>query len=75
MQLYIHPACADRPNRYIWLNGRTFWCKLTFRRSDGSSDRMEFNLKTHDVEVARRRRDRMIADIQAYLSTNQTTTT
>lgn len=54
-------------NRYIWLNGNTWWASITLINSAGSmSVRSRFSLKTDSIDVAKKRRDRIITAINSY---------
>lgn len=54
-------------NRYIWLNGNTWWASITLINSAGNmSVRSRFSLKTDNIDVARKRRDRIITAINSY---------
>lgn len=57
---------STKENRYIWSNKGKWWCAFTMVTEDGTqSVRVRFSLKTHDVELARRRRDRLIKVINS----------
>lgn len=76
MQLYLSAASTVNPDHHLFLQTpgrRVWWCCLTLRAEDGASNHLKFSLRTHNIEVARKRRDRMIADIKAYLSAHQGT--
>lgn len=54
-------------NRYIWLNGNTWWASITLINSAGNmSIRNRFSLKTDNIDVARKKRDRIITAINSY---------
>lgn len=48
------------PNRYLWRNGPTWWMRVQ-PYNPQRTERLTFNLKTRDLEEARRKRDEMIA--------------
>jgi hypothetical protein len=54
----------NNPNHHLWWNNGTWWCHITVRPAGGPTTRKRFSLKTHDIELARTRRDRIIHDIQ-----------
>lgn len=53
----------DNPNHHIWLNRGVWWCHFTVHQN-AESKRIRFSLKTTDVEVARKRRDKIIYSFQ-----------
>lgn len=54
-------------NRYMWLNGHIWWANITLINESGSmSVRSRFSLKTDNMDVARKRRDRIIRAINSY---------
>ena len=55
----------DNSNHHLWNNRGTWWCHITVRKPDTTTERMRFSLKTKDVEKARYRRDRIFSDIAA----------
>ncbi len=54
------------PNHHLWNNRGVWWCHLTVHKSDATAERLRFSLKTHDVDLARRRRDRIFDDIAKH---------
>ena len=56
----------DNPNHHLWNNRGVWWCHLTVHKSDATSERLRFSLKTHDVESARDRRDRILRGIAEH---------
>jgi hypothetical protein len=50
-------------NHHLWNNRGIWWCHVTIHKSDATSERMRFSLKTKDVEKARERRDRIFKKI------------
>ena len=59
-----HLQCRDG----LW------WIFLVFGTAGHVDDIKWYCLQTDNVQAARKKRDRIIADIQSYLSTHQTTT-
>ena len=51
---------SNNPNRYLWQNGPTWWMRVQ-PYNPQRTERLTFNLKTRDLEEARKRRDEMIA--------------
>ncbi|NWK56052.1 hypothetical protein HW115_10550 [Verrucomicrobiaceae bacterium N1E253] len=56
----------DNPNHHLWNNRGVWWCHLTVHKSDATSERLRFSLKTHCLESARDRRDRILRDIAEH---------
>lgn len=52
-------------NHHLWRNGRLWWIALTVHLSDSTARRVRRSLRTADVEEARRRRDAILARIEA----------
>jgi hypothetical protein len=48
-------------NHHLWLNGRLWWIAFTIHRPDWTKHRIRLSLKTDELGVARRRRDRILA--------------
>jgi hypothetical protein len=48
------------PNKYLWRNGTTWWMRVQ-PYDPVKTERLAFNLKTRDLEEARKRRDEMVA--------------
>lgn len=54
-------------NRNLWRNGGAWWISITLVNELGNrSIRRRFSLKTRDIEVARVRRDKIIAAINDH---------
>jgi hypothetical protein len=53
------------PNHHLWNNNGTWWIRFTLRSTAGESIRPAYSLKTADLDVARRKRDRILAAIEA----------
>ena len=51
---------SNNPNRYLWQNGKGWWMRVQTYNPQ-RTERLTFNLKTRDLEEARKRRDEMIA--------------
>lgn len=56
----------ENPNHHLWNNRGVWWCHLTLHKTDATSERMRFSLKTRDVEQARQRRDNIFTDIAKH---------
>jgi len=50
-------------NHHLWNNRGTWWCHITIRKHDSTTERMRFSLKTKDVGQARTRRDRIFSEV------------
>ncbi len=55
----------NNPNHHLWNNHGTWWIRFTLRSTEGTSKRPAYSLKTPDPESARRKRDRILADLHA----------
>jgi len=51
---------GQNPNKYLWRNGNGWWMRVQ-PYNPQRTERLTFNLKTRDLEEARRKRDEMIA--------------
>lgn len=51
------------PNHHLWNNRGTWWCHFTLHKPDYTAERVRVSLKTRDLELARRRRDTLLASI------------
>lgn len=51
---------GNGPNKYLWRNGKRWWMRVQ-PYDPAKTERLAFNLKTRDLEEARKRRDEMIA--------------
>jgi hypothetical protein len=49
------------PNRYLWSNHGTWWMRVQ-PYDPAKTERVALNLKTRDIEEARRKRDEAIAN-------------
>ena len=56
----------ENPNHHLWNNRGVWWCHLTVHKSDATSERLRFSLKTREVEKARSRRDNILKDISDH---------
>ncbi len=64
--LHLATSRTDtNPDHHLWNNNGTWWCYFTLRSATGGSKRHRISLKTRDIESARRKRDRFLADLQA----------
>jgi len=54
-------ATAIDPDHHLWLNGRRWWCSFSILLDGWLQKRVRVSLSTDDVEVARRRRDGLLA--------------
>jgi hypothetical protein len=48
------------PNKYLFRNGKGWWMRVQ-PYDPAKTERLAFNMKTRDIEEARKRRDEMIA--------------
>jgi hypothetical protein len=55
----------NNPNHHLWNNNGTWWLHFTLHSVTGSKKRHRISLKTPDTESARRKRDRILADLHA----------
>ena len=53
----------SNPNHHLWNNRGTWWCHFTLHKADYTAERVRVSLKTHNLEVARKRRDKVLASI------------
>jgi hypothetical protein len=53
------------PNHHLWNNNGTWWLHFTLHSDTGTKKRHRISLKTADLEAARRKRDRILAAIEA----------
>ena len=53
------------PNHHLMNNHGTWWIRFTLRSTEGESIRPAYSLKTADLDVARRKRDGILADLQS----------
>jgi hypothetical protein len=51
---------GSNPNKYLLRNGNGWWLRVQ-PYDPAKTERLAFNLKTRDLEEARKRRDEMIA--------------
>lgn len=54
----------NNPDHHLWNNNGTRWIRFTLRSTAGESIRPAYSLKTPDLDAARRKRDRILADLQ-----------
>lgn len=50
-------------NHHLWNNRGTWWCHFTLHKPDYTAERVRVSLKTRDLELARSRRDTLLAAI------------
>ena len=53
----------SNPNHHLWNNRGTWWCHFTLHKPDYTAERIRVSLRTHDLEVARDRRDQLLAAV------------
>ncbi|HIG30398.1 MAG TPA: hypothetical protein EYQ50_22400 [Verrucomicrobiales bacterium] len=53
----------DNPNHHLWNNNGTWWCHYTVHKPDYTKKRIRCSLKTHILETAQLRRDRLFDNI------------
>ncbi|MGE3275185.1 MAG: hypothetical protein AB7O67_08730 [Vicinamibacterales bacterium] len=58
------PSCTSE-NHHLWKNGRFWWVAFTVLQDGYRQHRVRESLRTDDVELARRRRDRRMAHYDA----------
>jgi hypothetical protein len=54
---------AFNPDHHMWNNNGTWWCHFTVHRDDYTAERVRVSLRTRNRQVARRRRDLLIAAV------------
>jgi hypothetical protein len=54
---------ADNANHHLWNNNGTWWCHYTVHLPDYTKQRVRASLGTCRVNEARRRRDRVLAEV------------
>ena len=52
---------GENPLHHLWDNNGTWWCHFTVHEPGHSSRRIRVSLKTGDIELACRRRDKVFA--------------
>ena len=53
----------SNPNHHLWNNRGTWWCHFTLHKADYTAERVRVSLKTRSLDVARKRRDEVLASI------------
>ena len=53
----------ENPNHHLWNNRGTWWCHFTLHKPDYTAERIRVSLKTRDLDLARSRRDELLAAI------------
>ncbi len=51
----------SNPNHHIWNNNGTWYIYFMIHKEDNTAERLRRSLKTHDVEEARQKRDKILA--------------
>jgi hypothetical protein len=51
---------ARNPDHHLWNNNGTWWCHFTLHTRHGTKHRVRRSLRTHDVALARTRRDALL---------------
>jgi hypothetical protein len=58
-------VAPENPDHHLWDNHGTWWCHFTVHLPDYTSQRRRVSLRTRDRGEARRRRDALLASLQA----------
>lgn len=53
------------PNHHLWNNNGTWWIRFTLGSTERESMRHAYSLKTSNLEAARRKRDGILAALEA----------
>lgn len=61
----------DSANHHLWNNNGTWWCHFTLHGTRGTKQRVRRSLRTHDLSLARKRRDQFLARLEAAISASQ----
>ena len=48
-------------NHHLWNNNGKWWCHLTVHKPDYTVERRRLSLNTRDLDIAKRRRDKLFA--------------
>ncbi len=48
------------PDHHLWNNNGTFWCHYTVHLPDFTKQRVRLSLGTHDLHIARQKRDSLL---------------
>lgn len=62
---FVTRATPGNPDHHLWCNHGVWWCHFTLKAGHQRRLRKRVSLKTHDRDVARAKRDRLFAAIQA----------
>jgi hypothetical protein len=62
---------SDSANHHLWNNNGTWWCHFTVHGTRGTKQRVRRSLRTHDLSLARKRRDQFLARLEAATNTSQ----
>ncbi|MBT3483465.1 MAG: hypothetical protein HN457_18780 [Opitutales bacterium] len=57
----------DNPNHHLWNNNGIWWLHYTVYPTAYTSERVRRSLRTHSLDVARDRRDRLFDALKASL--------
>jgi hypothetical protein len=68
LALRFPSASADH---HLWNNNGTWWCHFTLHSARGTKQRIRRSLRTHDVSLARKRRDLLLGRLQTAISHSQ----
>ena len=55
----------SNPNHHLWNNNGTWWLHYTEHLADFTKRRVRRSLRTHDLELAIRRRDEALSSVAA----------
>ncbi len=55
----------NNPNHHLWNNNGSWWCHYTLHLPDYTKRRIRCSLGTADLDLARRRRDRLLAALRS----------
>jgi hypothetical protein len=62
---------SDSANHHLWNNNGTWWCHFTLHSARGTKQRVRRSLRTHDLSLARKKRDLLLTRLQTATSTSQ----
>ena len=62
---------SDSANHHLWNNNGTWWCHFTLHSARGTKQRIRRSLRTHDVSLARKKRDLLLTRLQTAISHSQ----
>jgi hypothetical protein len=58
-------------DHHLWNNNGTWWCHFTLHSARGTKQRIRRSLRTHDVSLARKKRDLLLTRLQTAISHSQ----